>query len=689
MITQAASSSCESFFERFYVKDAFNRQSDYHLFKDAFRSSLELVYIQRSQILANVIEPLKNERDDLVQRICKFAAKCGISLEAVSSDEAALAFIENIIAGLKRHPFSSKKCNSEFPGASFCRVQTSSEAARQATIEKGLQNFRRQECVRRLVPFIYELIHRNSAFNVLDKTIEAFHKCSIELNKEALIKIHEEYPQDFIVEFSTQLCSSDLFLEDNAFEAVKYCFPNVKEKIPDFLNCLSRINLQNFSFAAVRSILDEVFAKRYKELSQHIIEATSSNSLLIRAALAVSLFWVDSNTLAWNFLNLFSEEEIFFDREFSSLLDFLRNALVYRMNDRDDKTALYFGMINCYLTNWMIIHRRGKSGSERIKLMLEEQEAGKPFSIDRSLPKDTPLWRECGFLEASINEVKGVARIFKLDWDFDIWNSETSYAKMHEETIKSTGMSDELYRVLFPALVTLKSDMDFPNWWEAVLGYSFTIGPSGVYMTLPEPATVVKRWNKVLEDPRAKNKYRELAIAETEGTSTIDEFIDLFMKYDVICSKTSEFVHDHQYHLLATIRVIMNSSAEAYLNSLKCAREDVKEAQLSIRKAYANPEFATDPTMLKILEITLGIFVDVYLIKKTVDNRNYYYANFFAGKKVLSTWRGADGDRWRHVFREFNISHDLYPAIRIQEYWDRIIRKRDELTFDPTPLVRE
>lgn len=119
MITQAASSSCESFFERFYVKDAFNRQSDYHLFKDAFRSSLELVYIQRSQILANVIEPLKNERDDLVQRICKFAAKCGISLEAVSSDEAALAFIENIIAGLKRHPFSSKKCNSEFPGASF------------------------------------------------------------------------------------------------------------------------------------------------------------------------------------------------------------------------------------------------------------------------------------------------------------------------------------------------------------------------------------------------------------------------------------------------------------------------------------------------------------------------------------------------------------------------------------------
>lgn len=637
MILQAASSSHDNYLDSYLPKEPLNRES-YKPFIIQLTETDELSFEQRANLLNRVMVELDASQTELAQKISKMAAKWGISPNITQHEEKILAYIDSCVL-----------------------------------------NFNSENCLKKLVPFACELIRQGKIKQVLDRVIQAFARCFIELNRDALINILEKEPSRFIVELSTQLCSNERFLNKNTFEAIKYCFPHAGDMIPALVECLSRMKFHTYPYEKTRLLLREVFELQYRKLLYSVAESSSCNALPIRIAYAEAVYRIDPSYLAKEFLHLFSEKEIFFDCHFSTLLTGLLNDLFAQNDNFSEKIADYFRLVHCYLKGWQAIERLRIRGSKLAKIMYESKLKEKPISIDINYPRDNPIWREFGTMTGA----SGIYRLFKLDWDFDILSKRSPYPRRQLDTILLRGFTPKIVEVFFPALITTKLGRNFTSWWASVLGYGRGEGPSGEYIVLPEPATIMNRWKDVLADPRAVKKrvYQNLSIAVTEGSATVDEFIALFMNHDAICSLTSEFVHDQLYHLLRTIGVMMSCSAEEYTASLEAARKCLLEAQSCIKEALAHSKYSNDPTMLKILELTLGVFADIYTIGVSIERRNQYIKSIFFEKGVLEIWRGGHGELWRNVFNEYHITPDLYPAIRIQEYWDRIVKNK--MRFGP------
>lgn len=662
MIPINFSNTYDSSFHRFYNKDALTKRSDYVLFKYIFRESLELTYVQRVSILAKVIKSFDDSLSELSQKIVKFGKKCGIALNATASDKAISDHLERITADLGENFF--------LPGEIYDR-------------EKIVE---RKQCVSKLVPFAYELMRQGKIHKFLDQVIQIFSKCSIELEQESLKNIPEEEPQKFIFEISTQLCSNIQFIQDSPLEAIKYCVPHASWNREIFMRCYSSLKFQLYPYDKIRLLLNETFKSNYRNLLSYFskvnpsamqstfIEYNYSIPLSTRVALAEVIFRINPDHLAVNLFNLFSEKEIVEDFKFSPLLTGLSNDLYKQMEGRGDHTAEYYKIMHLYISAWGRRPFLRTTGSRRVELMLEEKSQGKPFSFEKGLSKDTPIWRE---LPAMIEEDTR-EHFFKLDRDFDHTNLRIPYEIQNQHRLKANKTTLELHKLISPALIYNHFDDYFYQWWAPILGYVLWNESCGTYISLPEPARILDGWKTATEDLRAKEKgvYQNLSIGVTQGSATVDEFISLFMKHDVICSMTSEFVHDQQNHLLPTFQAILTSTAEEYIQCTEKAREYIKNGLEAIQEAERKEEYADDLEMLNILKITLGIIVDLHTSFADLEARNQNLHWIFLDSGILTIFGKNEMDFWRNSFSDSGIDIQKYSSTRIQEYWDKIVKPK-------------
>lgn len=636
-MTPVASSPCDPSLDIDYPKETLNKNRS-QSFKTQFAEARGLTWEERVNLISKIHGTLNPTAVNCSLKTTKLAVGCEIILKDTDPQEAVIAYIDGCI-------------NSAHP----------------------------EECLNRLVPFVYALIGKEIIGDVLDLVLKAFSQCSIELRAEPLRNIPKENPKQLMVELSTQLCANKNFLKFSPFVALKCCAPHLQSWQKVFIHCYPRLSSHQVPYETIRYVLKDLFQKHYRELVGDGHKLKECWPLSIRAAFAEAVFRENPKFLAKHFLHLFLESEIFYDPVYSKIIKNLVDDLAFYLNINRRLTINYSLVVLRYLQSRLARFSDALSGSQMVKITRKYKAEGIPFSVDFDFPRDTPIWREIGLFEE-----RGVLRLFKMDWDFDPIHLRTKHAKKHFLSLKDRGITAKAFDALYPALVGIGNRPAFDKEWAKILGYRRLTGLSGEYMVLPDPSTIINRWREVLALPEAKDVYQKLTIAETEGSSTVEEYIDLFIEHDIVCSLTSEFVHDNQYHILSTIQLIMSTSAKEYTDLRALVREYLQKAQLAIKNAEAIEKYKADGTMLKILTITMGIFADAFSIKDRLVERLQYMDAMFIGRGVLSTWSGENGDNWRRAFKEFNINEELYPAPRIQEYWDNIVK--NNRSFGPEAI---
>lgn len=360
-------------------------------------------------------------------------------------------------------------------------------------------------------------------------------------------------------------------------------------------------------------------------------------------------------------LQFFSEEELVcppegYSERISKILQILS----------DESTDSYFQKTKMYLEACRKYPYLLKGGGEA---MAHDTETGFFHKMD------TPKWRYVGRIVTTI----GFERLFKMDWDFDATTYRRvgvsrQFDKSGARFFETHKNDSTLTAITFPAIIESHLGWAQKCWWGQILGFSNEEGYNGRFITLPEPETILSRWNRVLNYCLCPpGIYRDLKIvAVPEGTLSTIQFLEKFFENDVIVSMSQEYVHDHTIHVIRTINAIMTSKEDAYLASLGTIRTHLKNALSAIQTA--REEGGEEEALLYLLELCLGMFADTYLSLDTVENRNELIGRFERANELLKDeLRFSSFGRWWPAFGKMGGAIDHYTIDDVQNTWNRII----------------
>lgn len=346
-----------------------------------------------------------------------------------------------------------------------------------------------------------------------------------------------------------------------------------------------------------------------------------------------------------------------------------------------------------------------KSYYEKIKMYLDHiegltaQPATGAASSQQTLPK-TPFARDGGLWECvgEKNASDGNSWIFKLRWEFDRITRRRREPSVLEQNQKHINEKDD---AMFPALeITL---FLFHNLFKKQilidLGYKLEIGPSGDYITLPDGETIMNRWKELRTRPEYAH-LPDLSIYFSNGVASHQEFIQAFLKYDLLLSTGIEFAHDQMFHLMR-ILVIMSESTE-YVEVRDIARNFVVSLNQSIVAARNDgPHTIEERVLLNIMDYSVGIFVDLFLASKTMAEMKEYieeWGNVGGSQALESVW---DFKGWRKslpkmlkVWSEADpelatVNPDDYTVEKIKSFWLKTMETgSNEVSHDPVTQAK-
>lgn len=539
-----------------------------------------------------------------------------------------------------------------------------------------IQKLPTQEKKERIFELVYDFF-RTKEIDTARGFIQAtFFKHPFSFYEDEFEECFALHNEEFPVAFSRQICNNAIFLRFNLPLVIRHVLPLASADENCFFEVLNIASISlGFGF---EKIIEEPFKSQiehhYKKLFLRVVDDAYINNAVLKTALAKVVFEKDPDFLSGHFLYLFNEEEIFVYHPFCDILQGIYHGLVERMKERCDDVADYFKKTQMYLERWFSTPLLRSGGFAMVAAGLRAKEgaatssAGSSRPVDAGLPRDTPMWREIGFLETD----QGIDRIFKLDWDFDSITQPPHSSHCKSADVAISGTTDDLVDLLFPAIVTRLNGNLFDQWWARILGYRMQKGGNGIYMTLPEPSTLMKRIPLLFANEGARGKYQGFTLKEGAGGASLEEFIQAFKTYDCYCSTTTEFVHDHLLHLLRTLKVIMENTAEEYSASLRLARAWLSFVEACVQPSEGEPLEEWEVRMLEVMKINLGIFADAYTSFSELSEREKFINEIFQGKKWTKIWSGPTGHLWREVFR---VGEEI-TVTQIQDYWDQIVKEK-------------
>lgn len=105
------------------------------------------------------------------------------------------------------------------------------------------------------------------------------------------------------------------------------------------------------------------------------------------------------------------------------------------------------------------------------------------------------------------------------------------------------------------------------------LGYSCeSRDDGGVYLKLPDLIMLHSRWNKLRQQ---RPELPELNLISSRGVASPLDFVNAYLTSTGVLSSGKEFVHDHQFHVIPTIRMMLDT--ESYIKKKKMTYKDYKQ----------------------------------------------------------------------------------------------------------------
>ncbi|HEY5259566.1 MAG TPA: hypothetical protein VIJ46_02880, partial [Rhabdochlamydiaceae bacterium] len=88
------------------------------------------------------------------------------------------------------------------------------------------------------------------------------------------------------------------------------------------------------------------------------------------------------------------------------------------------------------------------------------------------------------------------------------------------------------------------------------LGYGCECRADGVYLTLPDRATLLDRWDQLRKE---YPNLPPLDLISVDGDVDAQTFLSFFFKHDVLLANGKEFVHDHLVHVMSALALALDS----------------------------------------------------------------------------------------------------------------------------------
>lgn len=150
------------------------------------------------------------------------------------------------------------------------------------------------------------------------------------------------------------------------------------------------------------------------------------------------------------------------------------------------------------------------------------------------------------------------------------------------------------------------------------LGYKSKMEPGRICFWLPDREALLDRWENLRKDYK---RLPELDIFSSDEDTTSDsEFIEAYLKHDILMSTKKEFVHDSTVHAIPIlVNMINSSSGDSYREEMNKVKENIARSyrviQAKKREIMTNEEMSEiekTPLMetLKQVETIFSSFVD-------------------------------------------------------------------------------
>jgi hypothetical protein len=150
------------------------------------------------------------------------------------------------------------------------------------------------------------------------------------------------------------------------------------------------------------------------------------------------------------------------------------------------------------------------------------------------------------------------------------------------------------------------------------LGYRYRSDATGHYLYLPDREALTARLTKLREKfPETK----VFNIVSSDGIASDNEFIEAFLAgYDALLSSGPEFIHDHIYHIIPAIQLMLTDPQ--YIEHRLAAIEVIRNVYQRIRIAkkviakklpvLPEDEMGLIKEQLSKIETSFGVMVDIF-----------------------------------------------------------------------------
>ncbi len=198
------------------------------------------------------------------------------------------------------------------------------------------------------------------------------------------------------------------------------------------------------------------------------------------------------------------------------------------------------------------------------------------------------------------------------------------------------------------------------------LGFESGINKDGIFqLKLPSRDNLLVRWSNLQKEiPTLPN----ISILESGDIAEDEEFINAFLKYDMILSDGKEFLHDHTVHLIPTlIELIRNpkiyqETRNRIATQVEQVLQDIEKVERIIQSGGAVPVHVKEH-LLKVKE-AVSAAVDIWTARpkpwESFAPDDDYIKNFVN----FNAWDGELGQQyWKNKYPKENLDFKILASI--------------------------
>jgi hypothetical protein len=165
------------------------------------------------------------------------------------------------------------------------------------------------------------------------------------------------------------------------------------------------------------------------------------------------------------------------------------------------------------------------------------------------------------------------------------------------------------------------------------LGYQYRSDSTGHYLYLPDKEALLAHFEKLRE---SHPHLRALNLISSEGIASDMDFVRAYIKgYDALLSLGTEFVHDHLFHLIPTIKLMLmdpdyDDGKWVIIEMTKKAYERIMTTKKAIEKeatGFDIEQIKRIQAQLPKIETALGAVVDTFWAASTINQMERIYSD--------------------------------------------------------------